>query len=81
MDTNTRETILKHASMNRIAKYCKVSPQAVRAWLADDGRVPAKHCPAVVYMVRNDLTVEQLRPDLDWKRDKSGAVIAYQVRI
>lgn len=56
----------------------KVRQGHVWNWL-QSGRVPEAHCPAVERIT--GIKCEELRPDVDWERDRRGRVTAYRVRV
>lgn len=59
-----------------LARRIGLSPQAIFKWQAKRG-VPLNRCAAV-----EDATgvrCEELRPDVQWMRDKGGAVIGHVV--
>jgi len=65
-------------SAAELARVCRLRPQNVSRWRRT-GRTPADHCPAIESST--GIRCEQLRPDLVWTRDESGAVTGYHVRI
>ena len=52
-------------------------PGLIYQWLSGIRPLAAHHCPAIERAT--GVTCEDLRPDLHWLRDESGAVTGYQV--
>lgn len=49
-----------------MARTLSVSPQAVSFWLSGERRVSAELCIAIERETAGAVTVEDLRPDIDW---------------
>jgi DNA-binding transcriptional regulator YdaS (Cro superfamily) len=60
-----------------LATAVGVTPGLIYQWLSGLRPLAAHHCPAIERAT--GVTCEDLRPDLNWLRDESGAVTGYQV--
>ncbi len=45
------------------------------------GQLPFDLCPIAERIAKGEVTCEQLRPDVAWKRDKRGMVVSYSVSV
>lgn len=72
------ELAIKSAGgVSKLADSLGVSQSVVSNWKAR-GQVPAERCPFIE--AATSIPCEQLRSDLDWLRDESGAITGYCVR-
>ena len=55
-----------------LAMKLGVTPQAVNQWVRS-GRLPADRCPAVERELAAQVSVEELRPDVNWHRVDDAA--------
>lgn len=55
------------------ARAVGVSPQAVAFWLAGERQPSAEAAIAIESATRGLVTVEDIRPDIDWKVVRGGA--------
>lgn len=62
-----------------LAARLGVTPQALGQWVNAVRPIPADRCLSIEKMT--GVLCEQLRPDLNWTRDKTGHVTGYHVRI
>lgn len=49
-----------------LADAAGVKPPTVSQWLTGIRRVPLERCPLIESATRGAVTVEELRPDVDW---------------
>lgn len=83
MDTNTLSqealtaAIEKAGGVTRLADMLGVGQSVVSNWRPRG--VPAERCPAIEAIT--GVRCEQLRPDLNWTRDKSGNVTGHHVSV
>lgn len=61
-----------------MARAIGVRQGHVWSWLNRDMQVPFAHCVSIE--TATGVRCEDLRPDVDWDRDDSGAVTGYRVR-
>lgn len=63
----------------QVARQLGIKPQQLQEWLSGRRPVPLRHCPSLeqIGLAR----CEDLRADVDWQRDPTGALIAYRVRV
>ena len=59
------------ASAN-LARSLGVSPVMVSQWASGVKAVPPERCVAIERATGGDVTCEELRPDVEWKRAREG---------
>lgn len=60
-----------------LAAALRVNPALVHQWRKGRRPLALRHCPAIE--AATGVRCEELRPDVEWIRDESGAVTGYQV--
>jgi DNA-binding transcriptional regulator YdaS (Cro superfamily) len=58
------------------ARALNVTPQAVAFWLSGERTPSAETCIAIERATRGFVTVEDIRPDIDWKVVRRGEAAA-----
>lgn len=78
---NALERAIKHAgTVSRLAHILGVRQSAVSNWKSR-GDIPADQCPTIETATAGAVRCEELRPDVTWQRDTSGAVTGYVVPV
>jgi len=77
MDKRITDEIKRHCSQSELARACNVKPQAVSQWFAGVRPIPAKYCAVIEAVTEGEVRAEQLRPDLDWVRTKTGLSVRF----
>lgn len=65
----------------RIAKAAQVSPAAVRHWANGIRGISPAAAIAIESATDGAVTCAEVRPDLEWSRDSTGAVTGYRVPV
>lgn len=71
MPMNATDIIESMGGIAATARACGVKPPSVCEWKVR-GTVPAERCIDIERASDGRLTVETMRPDLDWTRDAAG---------
>lgn len=82
MDTPISKAVEIAGGQSALARALSTEPGKVKqghvwAWMHRDRHPPAEHCPAIESLT--GVRCQELRPDLVWTRDQSGAVTGYHV--
>jgi len=72
------KAISSAGGQSALARLLNVKQGQVWCWLNRDQQVPLEHCPAIERAT--GVACGDLRSDVDWDRDDSGAVTGYRVR-
>ncbi len=77
MDPQIVDAILSFCTQAELARACDLKRQAIAQWFKGLRPVPAKYCGVIETVTEGVVKAEQLRPDLQWKRDKTGLYVRY----
>lgn len=58
--------------MTELAKALGIYPSLVSMWVSGERKVAPEWCLAIERFTGGVVTVEELRPDINWKRAKKG---------
>ncbi len=61
-----------------VARICGVRAPSVHEW-RERGVIPADRCAAIEAASGGKVTVEELQPGFEWRRDRTGRVTGYFV--
>lgn len=56
--------------MTELANLIDVVPSLVSMWVSGDRKIPAEWCLEIERVTGGQVTVEEMRPDINWKRAK-----------
>jgi DNA-binding transcriptional regulator YdaS (Cro superfamily) len=68
-------------SAAELARSCGVSREAARHWLSGASAPSLQHIPAIEAASNGAIRAEDLRPDVEWKRDRKGRITGYTVPV
>ena len=69
----------RKSAISVIAAACAVGRTAVTHWAGGIRTLPLDHCPVIERVT--GVPCEELRGDVEWKRDESGSVFGYLIRV
>lgn len=78
MDVPTTAEVMRLGRIHSFAELgemCGVTRQTARKWAT----IPEDHCPAIERIT--GLTAEVMRPDVEWRRDRKGRLVARVVPV
>lgn len=77
--TAIQQAVALAGGQAHLAKALGVTPGLVSQWVNGRRNVAPNHCPAIEGLT--GVKCEQLRPDLDWRRNRNGSVTSYCVAV
>lgn len=80
---NLIERAIQHVGSGQVglAKAIGASPQQVQQWLYGKRPVPYEWCPRIEVATKGTVRADELRPDVEWLRDRGGAITGYRVHL